>query len=73
MPDMRTKVAGYPIDLQADQDGRLVATSTDFPELATDGVYMQEALANAADALDAVICDRRRRGEAVPRPAGAKP
>lgn len=73
MPDFSTTLAGYPINLEADEDGRLVATSIDFPELATDGADIQEALANAADALDVVIRDRQRRGGVVRLPGGAAP
>lgn len=70
MPDLSVSLSGYAIDLEADEDGRLVATSIDFPELATDGADIPEALANAADALDVVISERQRRGEAVAPPRG---
>ena len=68
MSEINTTVSGYTIKLKADEDGRLVATSHDFPELATDGSDIHEALVNAADALDVVIRDRLRRGEVVRRP-----
>ena len=70
MPDLSVSLSGYAIDLEADEDGRLVATSIDFPELATDGADVPEALANAADALDVVISERRRQGETVTPPRG---
>jgi antitoxin HicB len=69
MPDASSIVFAYPISLEPDEDGRLVATSVDFPELATDGVDIGEALANAGDALDLVIRERLRRGEPVPDPS----
>ena len=31
MPDLSVSLSGYAIDLEADEDGRLIATSTDFP------------------------------------------
>lgn len=69
MQDVNSIVFAYPISLEPDEDGRLVATSVDFPELATDGADVGEALANASDALDLVIRERMRRGEAVPDPS----
>ena len=69
MPDTQFTVFAYPIILDPDEDGRLVATSPDFPELATDGANETEALANAGDALDLVIRDRLRRGDPVPDPS----
>lgn len=69
MPETSSIVFAYPISLGPDEDGRLVATSVDFPELATDGAGLGEALANASDALDLVIRERLRRGEAVPDPS----
>tara|TARA_R110002072_G_scaffold191506_1_gene348343 strand:+ start:346 stop:804 length:459 start_codon:yes stop_codon:yes gene_type:complete len=69
MQDVNSIVFAYPISLEPDEDGRLVATSVDFPELATDGADIGEALANATDALDLVIRERLRRGEAVPDPS----
>ena len=72
MPDLSVSLSGYAIDLEADEDGRLIATSTDFPELATDGADIQEALANAEAALEVVIRERQRRGEAVAPPRGPR-
>ncbi|WP_417489001.1 type II toxin-antitoxin system HicB family antitoxin [Maricaulis sp.] len=69
MPDTNSVVFAYPILLEPDEDGRLVATSVDFPELATDGADIGEALANASDALDLVIRERLRQGEPVPDPS----
>tara|TARA_R110000868_G_scaffold405302_1_gene684579 strand:+ start:45 stop:503 length:459 start_codon:yes stop_codon:yes gene_type:complete len=69
MQEANSIVFAYPISLVPDEDGRLVATSVDFPELATDGADLGEALANASDALDLVIRERLRQGEAVPDPS----
>ena len=69
MQEANSIVFAYPISLVPDEDGRLLATSVDFPELATDGADVGEALANASDALDLVIRERLRRGEAVPDPS----
>ena len=41
----------YPIVLE-DDDGTLLATSPDFPELTTFGIDRDEALARAVDALE---------------------
>ncbi|KAA5801001.1 type II toxin-antitoxin system HicB family antitoxin [Alkalicaulis satelles] len=61
-------VYAYPVSLEPDEDGRVMAFSADFPELATDGADEAEALANAADALDVVLRERLRRGEEIPDP-----
>ena len=56
----------YPIELEHDE-GTLLATSPDFPELTTFGDDYDEALARAADALEEAIAARIHTGQDVPR------
>ena len=58
----------YPIQLEPD-DGAVVATSGDFPELVTFGDDRAEALARAADALEEAIAARIHRGLDIPVPS----
>ena len=55
----------YPIELEAD-DGTVLATSRDFPELTTFGDDRAEALARAVDALEEAIAARIHRGLDIP-------
>ena len=66
-------IFAYPVRLHKDEDGRRWVECRDLPELATDGADEAEALAEASDALDLVIRDRLRRGEAVPDPSPRQP
>lgn len=58
----------YPIVLEED-DGTLLATSVDFPELTTFGVDQEDALARAADALEEAIAARIHDGRDIPKPS----
>ena len=58
----------YPILLQED-DGTLLATSPDFPELTTFGMDRDEALARAVDALEEAIAARIHDGRDIPAPS----
>lgn len=58
----------YPIDLTND-DGTLLVTAPDFPELTTFGDDRDEAIARAADALEEAIAARLSRGEPIPAPS----
>ena len=58
----------YPIELEND-DATVLATSRDFPELATFGDDRAEALARAADALEEAIAARIHRGLDIPAPS----
>lgn len=58
----------YPIDL-TDDDGTLLVTAPDFPELTTFGGDREEAIARAADALEEAIAARISRGEPIPAPS----
>ena len=58
----------YPIVLEED-DGTLLATSPDFPELTTFGMDRDEALARAVDALEEAIAARIHDGRNIPAPS----
>ena len=57
----------YPITLEKD-DGTVMATSPDFPELTTFGDDRDEALARAIDALEEAIAARIHDGRDIPTP-----
>jgi len=62
----------YPVTLTPDEtDGGLVVTFPDVPEAITQGTDVQEALVQAADALEEAIAGRIRRGDSIPRPSKA--
>ena len=58
----------YPIALE-DDDGTLLATSPDFPELTTVGIDREDALGRAADALEEAIAARIHDGRDIPSPS----
>lgn len=58
----------YPIVL-ADDDGAVLATSPDFPELTTFGEDREEAIARASDALEEAIAARIHDRRDVPAPS----
>ena len=58
----------YPVVLEED-DGALLATSPDFPELTTFGMDRDEALARAVDALEEAIAARIQDGRDIPSPS----
>ena len=58
----------YPILLEPD-DGAVLATSPDFPELTTFGDDRAEALIRAVDALEEAIAARIHRGLDIPAPS----
>ena len=61
----------YPIELEED-DGTLMVTSPDFPELTTFGHDRTEALARAVDAFDEAIAARIHLGQEIPSPSRGK-
>ena len=61
----------YPIELE-DDDGTVMATSPDFPELTTFGEDRTEALARAVDALEEAIAARIHVGQTIPVPSRGK-
>ena len=61
----------YPIDLE-DDDGTVLATSPDFPELTTFGDDRDEALERAVDALEEAIAGRIHMAQDIPPPSRGK-
>ena len=57
----------YPIQLDEDE-GSVMATSPDFPELTTFGDDRDEALLRAANALEEAIAARIHAGQDIPSP-----
>ena len=58
----------YPIELE-DDDGTILATSPDFPELTTFGDDREEAKERAVDALEEAIAARIHLGQEIPSPS----
>ena len=58
----------YPIILEED-DGTLLVTSPDFPELTTFGEDRDEAIARAVDALEEAIAGRMHSRQDIPLPS----
>lgn len=59
----------YPIDLAPDDNGTLLVTSPDFPELTTFGEDEADALRRAQGALVALLMAYWDDGRAIPRPS----
>ena len=60
----------YPVILTNDPDDvGYVVTCRDLPEATTQGDTLAEALAEAADALDEVLCGRINHGKDIPEPS----
>jgi antitoxin HicB len=59
----------YPAKFEADEDGRILVTFRDLPEVATDGADLDEAGREAADALTSALMFRMKYRERVPRPS----
>ena len=58
----------YPIRLEED-DGAMMATSPDFPELTTFGDDRDDALTHAVDALEEAIGSRIHASLDIPQPS----
>lgn len=58
----------YPVSLD-DDDGTVLVTSADFPELTTFGNDRNEALARAVDALEEAIAARIAAKQDIPEPS----
>ena len=61
----------YPIELE-DDDGTVLATSPDFPELTTFGDDRGEALARAVGALEEAVAAHIHDGRDVPSPSSGE-
>ena len=62
----------YPLNLERDEDGRVVAHIPDLPGAHTDGADEAEALTEAEDCLIAALTGCMRAGEPIPEPSPAR-
>ena len=62
----------FPVDLETDEDGRVVARVADVPGCVTDGAARAEALAEAADALEEAIAALMEARRNLPHPSPAR-
>jgi antitoxin HicB len=62
-------VLAYPIELTPDDNGTLLVTCPDLPEVTTFGEGEPDALRHAVDALEAALASRIAAGEPVPAPS----
>lgn len=62
----------YPASVVRDEDDFYLVTFPDFPETATDGRSREDALDEAADALEEAIAGRMNRGDPIPYPSSRK-
>jgi antitoxin HicB len=70
---MSARVFAYPVRLTADKaDGGYVVTCRDLPEAITQGETVEEALAEAADALEEAIVGRIEDRREIPMPSISK-
>ncbi len=58
----------YPVHLE-DDNGSILVTAPDFPELTTFGEDRDDALMRAVDALEEAIAARMRDGRDIPKPS----
>ena len=59
----------YPVRLVEDDNDTYLATCPDFPEVTTFGRSKDEAIANAADAIQEAIAARQSDREEIPAPS----
>lgn len=62
----------YPVLLKAAEEGGFVVSCRDFPPLITQGEDKDDALAQAADAMDEVFAAYMKQGLAFPPPSKAR-
>ncbi len=62
----------YPVLLKAAEEGGYVVSCRDFPPLITQGEDKDDALAQAADAMDEVFAAYMKQGLAFPPPSKAR-
>lgn len=62
----------YPVECSRDTDGRVLATFPDVPEALTDGADQNEAIAEAADALNAALAAYVQHDRPLPVPSAAR-
>jgi len=59
----------YPARLERDETGRFVVHFPDIPEALTDGLDVDDALAEASDCLSEALAGRIHRQEKIPTPS----
>ena len=59
----------YPVIVEADEDGRLLATAPDVPEAVADGASVAEALRAMSEMLGVALAGYVREGRALPEPS----
>ena len=59
----------YPASVVRDEAGFYLVTFPDFPEAATDANSREQALDEAADALEEAVAGRINRGDPIPHPS----
>lgn len=59
----------YPVNVEKDSDGQFLITFPDFPEAATGGETLAEALAEANDCVEEALAIRIVQGEDIPLPS----
>jgi antitoxin HicB len=62
----------YPVNLKRDDNGTIMVTAADFPELATFGADKADALLRAADAIATAIQGRISDREPIPEPSALR-
>ena len=62
----------YPVLLKRAAEGGYIVTCRDLPALVTQGESREDALAQAADAMDEVFATLMKRGEAFPVPSAPR-
>lgn len=63
---------GYPILMEPDDNGTLLVTCPDIPEVTTFGEDERDALRRAADAIEEALAARMVRRENIPSPSPSK-
>lgn len=58
----------YPVKLSLDDNGTIMATAADFPEVITFGDDRKDSLARAVDAIETALMGRIAAREEIPRP-----
>ncbi len=64
------KVMDFKVLLEPDQSGGYVAVCPSLPGCYTQGETVEEALANAREAIELVLEDMHEHGEPAPDPSG---
>jgi antitoxin HicB len=62
----------FPARLATNGEGGFIVTFPDVDDALTEGASREEALANAADALEVALLGRMKDGEDIPAPSGGE-